>query len=171
MGTIGLAAMAISVLVTTPTQAQVAPTSSVVDYDTFMQQDVQSRIRVFNQVSPENRAELVQTQIKRWVEKNRTRLTPEQLKVMDENLAFVVADRYRQAMNEEQRAKAKELEARTAALFSPEDMREALTINGTYIPKKASNLTAHHDMRSNFSLQPTARVSSCEGSKERARRG
>ena len=130
-------AMVIAVIVVaTPAWAQVAPASAVVDYDTFMKQDVQDRIRAFNQVTPENRAELVQTQIKRWVEKNRARLTPEQLKVMDENLAFAVADRYRQPMNEEQRARAKELESRNAALFSREDLREALTIHGTYIPKK-----------------------------------
>ena len=137
MRTIRLMATAILTLaVATPAWAQVAPAPVVVDYDSFMQQDVQGRLRVFNQVTPENRAELVQTQIKRWVEKNRARLTPEQLKAMDENLAFAVADRYRQPMNEEQRAKAKELESRTAALFSREDLREALTIHGTYIPKK-----------------------------------
>ena len=137
MRTIRLIATAILTLaVATAAWAQVAPAAAVVDYDTFMKQDFEGRIRVFNQVTPENRAELVQTQIKRWVEKNRARLTPEQLKAMDENLAFAVAERYRQPMNEEQRAKVKELESRNAALFSREDLREALTIHGTYIPKK-----------------------------------
>jgi hypothetical protein len=145
MKTIRLVAMAIAgIVIATPAWAQGAPAPAVVDYDTFMQQDVQGRLRVFNQLTPENRAELVQTQLKRWVEKNRARLTPEQLKVMDENLAFVVPDLYRQPMNEEQRAKARDLEARTAALFSREDMMQALTINGTYIPKKVSDLMAQH---------------------------
>jgi hypothetical protein len=85
------AALAVAVLATAmPARAQVQTPASV-DYDSFMQQDLQGRIRTFNQVTPENRAELVQTQIKRWVEQNRTRLTPEQLKVMDENLAYVTA--------------------------------------------------------------------------------
>lgn len=137
MKTIRFMAMAVLALaMATAAWAQVAPAGGVVDYDTFMKQDFEGRIRVFNQVTPENRAELVQTQIKRWIEMNRARLTPEQLKVMEENLAFVVADRYRQPKNEEQRAKAKELESRTAALFSRDDMRQALTIHGTYIPKK-----------------------------------
>ena len=171
MKTIGLVAIAITVLVVaTPARAQVATAPGAVDYDTFMQQDVQGRLRVFNQVTPENRADLVQTQIKRWVEKNRARLTSEQLKVMDDNLAFVTADRYRQPMTEEQRAKAKELEARTATLFSQEDMMQALTIHGTYIPKKGSDLT-DRDMRSHLSLQPTARLSSSQRSNERAHRG
>jgi hypothetical protein len=113
---------------------QVPPT---IDYDTFMQQDDQGRIKTFNQVTPENRAELVQTQIKRWVEKNRGRLTAEQLRIMDENLAFVTADIYRLPKNQENMAKAKDLETRTAAVFSREDMMQALTIRGDYIPKKS----------------------------------
>jgi hypothetical protein len=117
-----------------PAHAQVAP--AAIDYDTFMQQDVQGRLRVFNQVTPENRAELVRTQIIRWVEGNRARLTPEQLKVMDENLAYVTPDRYRQPMNQEQKAQAKEMEARTAAVLSREEMMQALTVYATYIPKK-----------------------------------
>jgi hypothetical protein len=121
-------------------RAQVTQVPAKIDYDTFMQQDLQGRLRTFNQVTPENRAELVQTQIKRWVDKNRSRLTPEQLKIMHENLAFVTADRYRGPMSEEQKsqqmAQAKDLEARTAAVFAREDMVEALTIRATYIPKK-----------------------------------
>jgi len=124
------------VAVANPAHAQVAPASAAVDYDTFMRQDVQGRIGVFNQVTPENRAELVRTQIIRWVEGNRARLTPEQLKVTDENLAFVTPDRYQQQMNQEQRAQAKEMEVRTAAVFSREEMMQALTIYATYIPKK-----------------------------------
>jgi len=116
-------------------RAQVTQLTPKVDYDTFMQQDVQGRIKTFNQVTPENRADLVRTQIRRWVEKNRSRLTPEQLKIMDENLAFVTADRYRQPANQEQMAKAKDLEARTAKVFSREEMMQALTISAAYIPK------------------------------------
>jgi len=117
-------------------QTPPSPTTGVVDYDTFMQRDTQGRLRTFNQVTPENRAELVRTQIQRWVEKNRSRLTPEQLKVMDENLAFVTADRYRQPMGPEDMARAKDLETRTAAVLSRDDMMQALTIHADYIPKK-----------------------------------
>jgi hypothetical protein len=119
-----------------PDNGHVGQTAATVDYDTFMQQDVEGRIRTFNQITPENRAELVQTQIKRWVSQHRDRLTAEQAAMMDENLAFVTADRYRQPMNDEDRAKAKELEARTVALFSRDDIRQAMTINATYIPKQ-----------------------------------
>jgi hypothetical protein len=136
MTTIRLLVFAVAVIVATPTLAQVSIPARVVDYDSFMQQDVQSRIRVFNQITPENRAELVRTQLKRWVEKNRSRLTVEQLTVLDEFLAFAVADHYRQPAKEEDRAKAKALETRAAGLMSPADMGEALTIRGTYIPQQ-----------------------------------
>ena len=56
--------------------------------------------------------------------------------MMDENLAYVTPDRYRQQMNQEQKAQAKEMEARTAAVFSREEMMQALTIYATPIPKK-----------------------------------
>lgn len=123
-------------LVGAAAQAQVAQAPATVDYDTFMQQDPDGRIRTFNQITPENRAELVQTQIKRWVEKNKARLSPDQLKLMNENLAFVTADRYRRPMTPEEMTQAKDLETRSAALFSREDMVQALTIRGDYIPKK-----------------------------------
>jgi hypothetical protein len=64
------------------------------------------------------------------------RLTREQIAIMEENLAFLTADLYRQQPSPELMAKVKALETRTAALFSREDMAQALTINGAYIPKK-----------------------------------
>jgi hypothetical protein len=119
----------------------VPPAASVqaqpeVDYDTFMKQDVQGRIRTFNQISPENRAALVRTQIQRWIEKNKAGLTLEQLSMMNENLGFITPDRYRGTMSAEDMARAKELQTRTAAVFSEDEMRQALTIQADYIPKK-----------------------------------
>jgi deoxyribodipyrimidine photolyase len=111
-----------------------AQVSAGVDYDTFMKQDVQSRIKVFNQVSPEDRADIVRTQIQRWVKANRTRLTREQLDMTQEWLTFVTAENYRQPMADELKLRTKDLEARSAALFSKEDLMQAMTIRGTYIP-------------------------------------
>ena len=113
--------------------APLAKAPSAVGYDAFMQRDLDGRIRTFNQITPENRAELVKTQITRWVAKNRLRLTPEQLKVMDENLAFVTPDLYRQPKKPADVAQAIDLETRTAAVFSREEMMQALTINAAYI--------------------------------------
>lgn len=115
--------------------AQTAQPAPKIDYDTFMQLDLDERIRQFNLISAENRAELVQTQIKRWVEQNRSRLSAAQLKMMEENIAFVTAERYNRSMSEQDRAKAQDLEKRTAALFTREEMSQALSIHGPYIKK------------------------------------
>jgi len=115
-----------------------AQVSASVDYDTFMKQDVQGRIRTFNQISAENRAELVRTQIQRWKDANRARLTPGQLNLIEEWLALATAFNYRTPITEEQKARVKDLEVRSAAVFSREDMTQALTIQGTYIPKQES---------------------------------
>jgi hypothetical protein len=103
-------------------------------YDVFMRLDLQGRTRAFNQATPETRAELVQTHIKRWIDKNRTRLNPEQLLVMLENLGFVTPDHYRRKASVDDLARAKDLAARTMAVFSPEDLVQALTFNGPPIP-------------------------------------
>ena len=106
------------------------------DYDTFMKRDLQARIRRFNEISPENRAELVRTQITRWIDLRRASLTAEQLKLIEEWLSIVSPDTYRLPKSEALMTRIKDLETRSAALFTREDLRQALTINGDYIPKK-----------------------------------
>ena len=115
---------------------QATPAAQHVDYETFFKLDVQSRIRVFNEVTAENRAELVKTQIQRWLDQNRARLTPEQVKLLEEAVTLTVADNYKGPMNDELRTKMQSLEKRMGAAFSQEDLRDAITINGPYIPKK-----------------------------------
>ena len=107
--------------------------SKEIDYDTFMAGDLQARIRTFNELTAENRAYLVSTHIRRWVHVNKHRLSGEQLSLTDEWLRFVTPDAYRVASREEKLQYAKDLEARTAALFSRDDMARALTIHGPHI--------------------------------------
>jgi hypothetical protein len=108
--------------------------SAPISYDAFMCLDIQERNRTFKQVSPETRAELVQTHIKRWIDQNRTRLTPAQLLVMLENLGFVTPDHYRQKASADDLARAKDLAVRTMAIFPPKDLIQALTFDGPPIP-------------------------------------
>jgi hypothetical protein len=109
---------------------------STVDYDTFMQQDVQGRLRTFNAITPENRAVLVRTQVERWLAANQDRLTSDQTAAMRDFIAFVQPDAYRPETRDAYLPRAKELEQRAAALFTREDLRQALTIQGSYIPPK-----------------------------------
>jgi hypothetical protein len=95
----------------------------------------QSKIRTFNEISPENRAELVRTQVERWRKQKRSRLTPEQIKVVEDSLAVITPDLYRTPKREEDMAKIRELEARVRELFSREDAAQAFSNQGTCIEK------------------------------------
>jgi hypothetical protein len=106
-----------------------------VDYDTFGKLDVQERRRVFGEISPENKAELMRTQVKRWLEKNRNRLSLEQISVLEESITSLTPDSYRLPRSDEAIKRMKELEAKAAALFSGED-RQVFTLEGDYIPPK-----------------------------------
>ena len=117
------------------TAAKLSKAPQPLSYDAFMQLDLDGRIRTFNEINAENRAQLVQTQIRRWVVKNRHRLTPEQLKLIDENLVIVTPDRYRLPRNTDDVAQAKELADRTSKVFSRDDVMQAFTIYALYIPK------------------------------------
>ena len=112
-----------------------AAQASRIEYDVFCTMDVKNKQKVFGEISPENRAELVRTQIRRWLDKNRSRLSAEQIKIMEENIAIVKADLYKFPRNEVELAKAKSLEQRTLAVMTREDMAEALTIFGSCIAK------------------------------------
>ena len=109
-----------------------------------MSLDLEGRARLFNQVRPETRAELVQTHIKRWIDAHRARLTPEQLLVMLENLGFATADHYGGKPSEDDVTRARDLAVRTMALFPPKDLIQALTFDGPPIPITAATATAPH---------------------------
>ena len=93
---------------------------------------------MFGEISPENRAAIVRTHLERWIAANRDRLTPDQLGILEEIRAFVKSDLYRPIFEPETERRADELEARAAALFSPEDRVQALTVRGAYIPPEGS---------------------------------
>ncbi len=115
--------------------AQPQPPASLT-YDAFMGLDTDGRDRAFNHAAPELRAALVQTHIERWIESNRTRLTPAQLVLMLENLGFVTPDHYRYKATKDDLARARDLALRTMAAFPLKDLVQALTFNGPPIPTR-----------------------------------
>ena len=129
LAVIGVAALAFSNSVS----AQ-APT---VDYDTLMQQQDRAAIRrQFAQLSPENKALIVRTQIERWISANRARLSPAQLQVMQEMAAVVSPDLYSPNRTEATLARVQGLEKRAISLLGKEDVGRAATLEmAVYIPK------------------------------------
>jgi hypothetical protein len=121
-------------LLASNTRGQESHLSAPDTYDAFMRLDVQERNRAFKHITPETQAQLVQTHIQRWIDRNWARLTPAQLLVMLENLGFVTPDHYGRKASADDLAQAKDLAARTMAVFSPKDLIQALTFNGPPIP-------------------------------------
>ena len=107
-----------------------------VDYDAFWQLSRSDQVATFNQITPENKAALVRTQIQRWTDANRARLNPEQLQLIADMLTLISADLYRQPKSDALVARSKELETRALTVFSREDVAAAFTREGgSYIPR------------------------------------
>ena len=107
-----------------------------VDYDSFWTLDLDGRLRAFNEVTPENRADLVREHLQRWIDANRERLNAEQLKVLGEAVAAITPDLYTLPRQPEALERMKALEAKTTAVMSRDDVMASMTISGAYIPKK-----------------------------------
>ena len=84
------------------------------------------RIRVFNEITAENRATLVRTHLERWLNRNRGRLSAEQVAMMEENIRFVGPELYGLPKKPEVQAKVLDLAERTRKLFSPSDVAQVL---------------------------------------------
>ncbi len=107
-----------------------------ISYDQFMPQPRQERLRIFNEVSAENRALLIKTHIERWLTANRPRLTPEQIAVIEEVTPFIKPEWYqadRDIVKVEREAEVfcRKLEA----AFSREDVMQISNANfADYVP-------------------------------------
>ncbi len=111
-------------------------------YDQFMPRPLQERIRLFNEVSAENRALLVKTHIERWLVKNQSRLTEEQIAVVDEVLQFAIPENYGSNRNiEKLHSEIQKTGEKAAAVFSREDIMQILSNRADYLPiiKKQSD--------------------------------
>ena len=100
-----------------------------VDYDAFRAKPWGERVTLFNSISNEEKAQLVRTHVSRWVESHLQHLSAAQIAITDEWLTFIRPELYALPKTEDSMARLKELEARTAAVFSREQMRDALTMH------------------------------------------
>jgi hypothetical protein len=107
---------------------------SEVTYEELMSHEPRARCEVFASLTPENRATVMQTHLGRWRIANAARLTEQQRALLDEWLQFLTADLYRRAVPAQFLKRFDELNARTDAAFSQEDISNALTVTGAYIP-------------------------------------
>ncbi len=72
-----------------------------IGYEQFMPQPFRERLKIFNEISAENRALLVKTYVERWLAANRHRLTQEQVAVIEEIIPSISPEKYRAERDEE----------------------------------------------------------------------
>ncbi|HYC60898.1 MAG TPA: hypothetical protein VEK79_15150 [Thermoanaerobaculia bacterium] len=100
-----------------------------IDYQHFRGMGWSDRLAIFNALPATEKAALVQTHISRWLDAHRAELAPAQIEILEANIRVVRAELYEDTVPDELLRAAKQLESRTAALLSREQMREALTMH------------------------------------------
>lgn len=96
----------------------------------------QERIRIFNEVSAENRALLIKTHIERWLAANRSRLMPEQIAVIEEIIPFIRPEWYQPDRDREKyEREAEGLCLKLETVFSREEVMQISNANfADYVP-------------------------------------
>ena len=100
-----------------------------IDYPSFRRRSWDERIQLFNSIPNDEKAELVRTHIRAWLESHRAELTPEQISMVEENISLITADLYDTSKRAENQGRLKEMEMRTATWFTRDQMREAFTMH------------------------------------------
>lgn len=108
---------------------------TVVGYDQFMPQPIEERLKLFSEISAENRASIMKTHVERWLAANRPRLTSEQTAVVEEVIRFISPELYREDRDFEKGAQEVEaLQEKAEAVFSHEEVRQIMSDRANYIP-------------------------------------
>ena len=121
-------------LLTGPAVAQ--QTAKPIDYDTFCKlPDVEAKRSAFFEATPATRADLVRTQVERWRDANRARLTEVQLKALTDLIASITPEVYSDGPTaEEQRVKARRVSEQQFQHFTREEV-QAMQPNSPCIAK------------------------------------
>lgn len=88
------------------------------DYDFIMDGDWAHRVDCMSRLSPEEKCEFVRTHRRRWLAANRKRLSEEQVREIEEEIAFIGPELYRLPQDPAVKDLAREMEVRAIALFS-----------------------------------------------------
>jgi hypothetical protein len=107
-----------------------------VNYDQFFLTPVIERREIFTEISAENRAFLVKTHAERWLALNRSRLTQEQISVVEELIQSISTEWYitKYDFSEEIDPKVEVLIKKVEAVIPNEDLRQLATNQAEYIP-------------------------------------
>jgi len=106
-----------------------------IGYDQFMPLQLQERIRLFNEVSAENRALLIRTHVERWLAANHLRLSREQAAVIDEIVRSISPELYQAERDfEKVTQEVEKLREKAEAVFSRDDVIQIMSNRADYVP-------------------------------------
>lgn len=106
-----------------------------VSYDELMPLPFEERLKIFNEISAENRALLVKTQVERWLETHRLQLNQTQIALLDEAVQFITPDKYEEDRDTEKvEREIEKLQKKMETVFSRDEMRQILTNRADHIP-------------------------------------
>src|SRR5438067_13154222 len=94
------------------------------DYDAFTRLSPLRKNRTLQQLTPENRTELVKAHLQRFLDENRARLNAEQIRFIEESIAFVCPELYERMPSEDDFKRDRDMEATIFRLFSREDAQK-----------------------------------------------
>ena len=107
-----------------------------IGYDTFFLKSFEERKEIFKEISVENRAFLVKTHAERWLAANRSRLTDEQVSVVEELIQSISPDWYKPRLDfsVEIHPEAEIVVKKVEAVLSREDIRQLAANRAEHIP-------------------------------------
>lgn len=107
-----------------------------VSYDEVYQKPRNERLRIFREISAENRAALVRTHAERWLAGNRARLSAEQIAVLEEVMQSISPRWYEPDRDVEAiEAEADVLTEKLETVLSRKDCRQFATTCADHIPE------------------------------------
>ena len=106
-----------------------------VNDEQFFGRPVKERLKIFNEISADNRAFLIKTHAERWLAANRSRLTGEQVAVVEELILTISPDWYKTDRHfKEINPEAEVLVKKVEAVLPREDVSQLATNRADYIP-------------------------------------
>jgi len=106
-----------------------------IGYDQFFLKPLQERVKIFNQISAENCALLIKTHAERWLVANRSRLTHEQVAIVEEIIGSISPEWYKtERVFDKIEQEVEALRQKAEAVLSPEDILQLMSNRAEYVP-------------------------------------
>lgn len=109
-------------------QSAAQSTPVTVTYDDFLKLDAAQRVDLWGTMSPEDKSAIVRTHAERWLDRNRSRLTAGQTALVEEAIAFLTPELYRNPNDPEQVRREEALRAKLKCRLRRSDVMSAFKV-------------------------------------------